>query len=105
MIARDTQKDPKRFYQLYMAKTKERIGPFKGMVNSLIENGEEISKELNKYFLSVFSQESGRELEPVEIFRGQELDKLSKIVINREAVSREIDKLKKTKSPGPNDIF
>ena len=41
------------------------------MDGSLIENGEEITKELNEYFLSVFSQkESDRELEPVQILRG-----------------------------------
>ena len=57
-IATDAHKDPKAFYQLCMAKTNERIGPLKGM-GGLIENGEEISKELNKYFLSVFSQEVG----------------------------------------------
>ena len=52
------------------------------MDGRLIENGEEISKELNKYFLFVFSkEESGREQEPVQIFRGQEIDKLSEIVI------------------------
>ena len=63
---RDAQKNPKGFYQLYKAKAKDRIGPFKGMDGSLIENGEKISKELNKYFLSVFShEESDRELEPV----------------------------------------
>ena len=28
-IARDAQKDPKEFYQLYKAKTKEKIGPLK----------------------------------------------------------------------------
>ena len=71
------------------------------MDGSLIENGEEISKVLNKYFLSMFSQEeSNRELEPVHIFREQEVDKLSEIFI-----SREIDRLIKTKSPGPDDIF
>ena len=105
-IARDAQKDPKCFYQLYKTKSKDRIGPLKGMDGSLIINGEEISKELNKYFLSVFSQEeSGRELEPVQIFRGQEVDKSSDIVIGREVISREIDRLKKTKSSGPDDIF
>ena len=58
------------------------------MDGRLMENGEKISKELNKYFLSVFSkEESGRELEPVQIFRGQEVDKLSEIVINREVVT------------------
>ena len=76
------------------------------MDGSLIINGEEISMELNKYFLSVFSQEeSDRELEPVQIFMSQEVDKLSDIVISREVVSREIDRLKKTKSPGSDDIF
>ena len=78
----------------------------KGMDGSLIENGEEISKELNKYFLSVFSQEElDRELEPVQIFMGKEVDKLSNIVIHREVISREIDRLKKTKSLGPDNIF
>ena len=76
------------------------------MDSRLIENGEEINKELNKYFLSVFSkEESGRELDPVQIFMGQEVDKLSEIVISREVISKEIDGLKKTKSPGPDDIF
>ena len=58
------------------------------MDGSLIENGEEISKELNKYFLSIFSQEeSDRELDPVQIFRGQEIDKLSDKVIRRDVIS------------------
>ena len=66
----------------------------------------QISKELNKYFLSVFSlEESGREMELVQIFRGQEVDKLSKIVISREVVSKKIDELKKTKSPWPDNIL
>ena len=56
--------------------------------------------------MSVFSlEESGRELEPVQIFREQEVDKLSEIVISREVVSKGIDRLKKTKYPGPDDIF
>ena len=56
------------------------------MDGSLIENGEEISKELNKYFLSVFSQRSW--METVQIFRVQEVDKLSDIVISREVVGK-----------------
>ena len=56
--------------------------------------------------MSGFSkEESDRELEPVQIFRGQEVDKLSEIVISREVVTKEIDRLKNTKSPGPDDIF
>ena len=46
------------------------------MNGSLIEKGKEISKELNNYFLSVFTQEEpDRELELEQIFRGQEADK------------------------------
>ena len=40
-----------------------------------------------------FLRKSDRELEPVQIFRGQEIDKLSEIVISREAVSKAIDRL------------
>ena len=81
-IARDAQKDLKGFYQLYKAKRKERIGSLKGMDGSLIENGEEISMKLNKYFLSVFSQEeSDKELETVQIFRGQEVVNVNKCSI------------------------
>ena len=45
----------------------------------------------------------GRELELVQIFRRQEIDKLSEIVISREVLSK--DRLKKTKFLGPDDIF
>ena len=105
-IARDAQRDPKGFFQLYKAKTKDRIGPLKGTDGRLIDDSQEISKELNSYFLSVFSEEGDeREPEPEQVYRGQELHKLSDIFISKEIVSKEIDKLKKTKSPGPDDIF
>ena len=105
-VAREAQKDPKGFYQMYKAKTKDRIGPLKGMDGSLIDTGEEICKQLNNYFLTVFSsEETDRELVPEQIFQGQEAEELSDILISREIVSWEIDRLKKTKSPGPDDIF
>ena len=76
------------------------------MDGTLIINDDEISKELNKYFLFVFSQEeSDRDLEPVQICKGQEVDKLSDIVVSREVVSREIDRLMKTKSPEGTIFF
>ena len=104
-IARNAQKDPKGFYQLYKSKTRESIGPLKAINGSLIENGEEISRELNNYFLSVFSQEADEELEPEQIFRGIENNKLTDIGISKEIVCKEIGRLKKNKSPGPDDIF
>lgn len=105
-IARDAQRDPKGFFQLYKAKTKDKIGPLKGTDGRLIDDSQEISKELNDYFLSVFSQVGDdREPEPEQVFKGQEVDKLIDILISKEIVSKEIDKLKKTKSPGPDNIF
>ena len=104
-IAKNAQKDPKGFYQLYKSKTRESIGPLKAINGSMIENGEEISRELNNYFLSVFSQEVDEELEPEQIFRGLENNKLTDIGISKEIVCKEIGRLKKNKSPGPDDIF
>ena len=43
-------------------------------------------------------------MELKQIFRGQEFDELSDIGISREIVGKEIDRLKKTKTPGPDDI-
>ncbi len=43
-IARDAQKDPKGFYQLYKAKARDCIEPHKGMDGRLISKGEEIRR-------------------------------------------------------------
>ena len=59
-MARDAQKDPKGFYQLYRAKAKEGMGPLKGMDGSLIEKRER-ERERSKYLewpCSVLSQRS-----------------------------------------------
>ena len=78
------------FYQLYRTKAKEGIGPLKGMDGSLIEKGEEIRKELNNYFLSVFIQEQpDGELDLEQIFRGQEADILNDICIGRVMVRKD----------------
>ena len=43
---------------MYRTKTRERIGPLKTDTGDLVENGEDMSKALNDYFLSVFTQEN-----------------------------------------------
>ena len=105
-VAMAAQKDPKGFYQLYKTKVKDKIGPIKGIDGNLIDNGEKISKELNKYFLSVFNKEGENKVpEPEQVFRGREDDKLIDIAISKVMVSKEIDRLKKTKSPGPDEVY
>ena len=73
------------------------------MDGNLIVTGEEISKELNKYFLSVFNKEENRMPEPGQVFGGRKDEKLKDRVISKVIVSKEIDRLKKTKSPGQNE--
>ena len=105
-VAREAQKDPKSFYQLYKTKVKDKIGPLKGRDDREIDCAEEISEELNNYFLSIFTEEGqSRDAEPEQSFTGQETDMLKDIVINNEIVIREIDGLKKTKSPGPDNVY
>ena len=72
----------------------------------MINGSEEISKALNSYFLSVFTEEICDEIPEVElIFKGKEEEKLKNITIRKEDVLKKINKLKKTKSPGPDEIF
>ena len=105
-VARKAQTDPKSFYQLYKTKVKDRIGPLKGRDDREIDSAEEISEELNNYFLSIFTEEGqGGDVDPEQTFTGEETDMLKDIVISKEIVIREIDRLKKTKSPGPDNIY
>ncbi len=65
-----------------------------------------MSKLLNKYFLSVFTQENLSTLpEGVQVYKGNDNDMLKDVTITRQIVQEEIDKLKKNKSPGPDEIF
>ncbi len=65
-------------------------------MGEIIESGEEMSKLLNDYFLSVFNREN-QDTIPLgkEVFRGEENDKLRDVIITRQVVQKEIEKLKK----------
>ncbi len=65
-----------------------------------------MSKLLNNYFLSVFTQENLSTLpEGVQVYEGNDNDRLSDGTVTRQIVQEEIDKLKKNKSPGPDGLF
>ena len=57
-VARQAKTDPKGFYQLYRTKNRETIGPLKAGDGELVSSGEEMSKIMNDYFLTVFTQET-----------------------------------------------
>ena len=105
-VARQAKTDPKGFYQLYRTKNRETIGPLKAGDGELVSSGEEKSKIMNDYFLTVFTQETLQDMpESEQVFNGEENELLTDITITKEIVEQEIDKLKKFKSPGPDEIY
>ncbi len=91
---------------MYRTKTRERIGPLKTEAREIIESGEDMSKLLNDYFLSVFSRENQDTIPVGEVvFQGQDYEKLRNVITTMKVV-QEIEKLKKiNKSPGPDNIY
>ncbi len=81
---------------MYRTKTRERIGPLKTKAGEIIESGEKMSNLLNDYFLSVFTREN-QDTIPAgeEVFHGEDNEKLRDVIITRQVVQKEIEKLKK----------
>ena len=105
-IAREAKTNPKGFYQMYQTKTREKIGPIRSDSGELTDNDGEMSNNLNKYFSTVFTTENLNMIpEAPTLFRDSEENKLSEIVVTSNDVSKQIDKLKPNKSPGPDEIF
>ncbi len=85
--ANETKSDPKGFFKLYGTKTTDRIRPLKTNTGELVENGEEISQMMNDYFLSVFTQENRTTIpNRVQVYEGEENDKLGNVIIIRQVV-------------------
>lgn len=61
---------------------------------------------LNNYSVLVFSQEAELSVpEDVQVIKGKEDDMLCDFSLSRKTVIKEIDKIRKTKSPCPDDIY
>ena len=72
----------------------------------MFSSEEDMGKVLNDYFLSVFTKEDKNIVSVCEqIFRGEEREKLIDVEVTRELVVREIDKMRKFKSPGPDEVY
>ncbi len=100
-VAREAKKDPKRFFQTHRTKVREKIGPLKTDTGDVIDDKEGMSKLLNNYFRSVFTQENLSTLpEGVQVYEGNDNDRLRDVTITRQIIQEEIDKLKKNKSKG-----
>ena len=106
-IAKCSKENPKKFYQ-YVNKrkpVKSDIGPIIDDKGKVSYDKAEICNTLNNYFASIFNSdlnESVPDVIPRKVF--EETDKLKNIIINENDVKRYINKLKITKSPGPDEI-
>ena len=91
---------------MYRTKSKDIIGPLKTADGELATTGEEMSKILNEYFLTVFTEENTQVMRNCEeIFRVGDDQKLIDITVSKEIVEQEIDRIKKFKSPGPDEMY
>ncbi len=91
---------------MYITKAREKIGLLITDTGDVIDDSEGMNKLLNNYFLSVFTQENLSTLpEGVQVYEGNDNDRLRDVTITRQVVLEEIDRLKKNKSPGPDEIF
>ncbi len=86
-IANEAKSDPKGFFKLYRTKTRNRIRLLKTNTGELVETGEDMSQLMNEYFLSVFKQENLPTIpERVQVYKGEENDKLRDMIITRQVV-------------------
>ena len=105
-VANRAKEDPKSFYQLYKTKVRDKIGPLIDSNGELVSDRDSMAGMLNDFFLSVFTQEDTLNIPEVSmIFRGNDEEKLKDILITKEIVTKEIDKIKSSKAPGPDEVF
>ena len=63
-------------------------------------------KIMNGYFWTVFTQETLQDTpESEQVFNGEETEMLTGITITKKIVEQEMDKLKKLKSPWPDEMY
>ncbi len=87
-------------------KTRERIGSLKAKAGEIIDSGKEMINFLNDYYSSVFAKENQNRIPAVEeVFQGEYNEKLWAVIITRLVLQKEIEKLKKNKSQGPDEVY
>ena len=92
---------------MYKAKAKHSARPLKNLANVITDNVLEMCNILNLQFLSVFTNENINQIPDInQVFSGNDEDLLNTIQVScDEVVTKEIDRLKPNKSPGPDEVF
>ena len=105
-IARESKQNPKGFFQLYRTKNRSTVGPLKTELGNIIDKDVDISSTLNIHFLSVFTNENMEQIPEIQqMFNGDDDSFLCNLIVSRDDVIKQLDKLKPQKSPGPDSIY
>ena len=100
-LAQSIKENPKSFYSYANKKVnKSSIGPLK-IGTDIITDEMKIAEELNKFFVSVFTEDNLESIPSVDLTTDASI---KTVVINNEIVLKEIEKLKVNKAPGPDNI-
>ena len=106
-LADNIKEDPKSFYAYVRSKCKNRggVGPLKDEAGVMIDNNIGMSKLLNNYFASVFTEEDVQNMPemPASNFT-KEFVKLEDIEISEEIVIKSIDRMKPNKAAGVDGL-
>ena len=105
-VASQSKTNPKEFYSFIRQKrvNTSNIGPILNENEEFTNNEQEITTILNTFFASVFTAEDLNNIPEVPATQFNHNKVLSHITVTEGDVSKCIDKLKVSKSPGPDTI-
>ena len=105
-VANQTKTNPKEFYSFIRQKkiTTTTIGPIIDENGDFINDDEQICNILNSFFASVFTDEDLSNIPTVPSVQNINNEVLSSFIITENDVAECIEKLKVSKSPGPDTI-
>ena len=104
-LAKDVKTNPKKFYSYVKSKsrTRDSIGPLRGLDGDTVNREEGMCSILNNYFCSVFTKPD--RVDNQDFDTGYIGELLNNTFIEENTVRIKLEKLKEGKSPGPDGIF
>ncbi len=102
-MARNEDNNNRRFARYIKSKTSGRtgVGPLRRPDGTVTNNDLDMARELNNYFVSVFTKEDDTEIPHIE---AETADTLTRIIIRREDIKKGIRELRREAAPGPDGI-
>jgi len=102
-LATDGDRNKRKFFAYVKRKTQSRqsVGPLKNKAGATLTSNKEMADELNKFFSSVFSEET---LENIPVAETMEGEPMMDVRFTEWKIRRKIRKLKKESAAGPDEI-